>query len=673
MTILVRATLILSLIIILSSPMYAQVHVTTQGDQFYCDGQIYKLKGSNYYPYGHMWAKMWSEWDWSQIQNEADQMDTYGLNCVRILVPYSNGGWDGANPPEDRLDRLESLVNLLGTKGIRSCVTLFDWETGFPWSYESRWQEHMSYMNAIVGRLKDNPYVLMWDVKNEPDHPSNINGYDNWDYSGNKTKIIDWLQRCTNYIKSIDSNHLVTAGIRWYQNTDDVLHFVDVAICHSYWAPTPPSWPTPTLQIQTIESAQTSGGYSQPIVFEEFGWPSGGYREGSVFTEIEQEGCYIGHINAWIAEDTAGGIQWQTFNGTGDSSNFENHFGLGVSNLTTSLKLAGVYYRDNYPVSQFPVLPDTTPPGPVEYLSTEEMDMTVKLFWKTPGDYDLDFIVIRSRTDQHPTGPADGDLVYQTNCAPGTSMNYNHTNLINGVTYYYAAYMCDTSGHYSAPVYAQGTPVAPTTGSTCAEAKAMSDGSFVELNHKIVTGSFFSDSCLYIQDDTYNGIRVVCDPSQFAPGDMVNVTGRVATYKSNSIDPSEKCIQQASVLKVGSGYDKRPVHMTCKNVGGGPGFGCWGVNEGYGVNNIGLLVKISGNVKQVLGSYIYVDDGSEVQDVSGRVGVLVKCPSTPTVAAGDHVAVTGVVSSSIPIGWYTNRRFIRVNSMDDIVTYPSSQ
>ena len=108
--------------------------------------------------------------------------------------------------------------------------------------------------------------------------------------------------------------------------------------------------------------------------------------------------------------------------------------------------------------------------------------------------------------------------------------------------------------------------------------------------------------------------------------------------------------------------------MNCLAVGGGevtPNLP--GVKDGVGLNNIGSLVKISGRVTQVVSTYVYVDDGSNIEDISGRIGVMVKCPSTPSVNVGDIVSVTGIVQGSVPTGWTANRRYMQRQGEDDLL------
>ena len=203
------------------APAAAQ-HVQIEGDQFALNRQVYKIKGTNYYPRDHMWAAMWSSFDVGAIRCEADLMAELGLSAVRILVPYSNGGWNGASVPAAKLDQLETVVNIMGDRGIRSVVTLFSWETSFPAAGTTREAEHIRHLNAIADRLKNNPYVLLWDVKNEPDHPDNYGWCDcnpgacgNWDCNpAERDQIVSWLNRMCNAVRARDPNRLLQAGRR---------------------------------------------------------------------------------------------------------------------------------------------------------------------------------------------------------------------------------------------------------------------------------------------------------------------------------------------------------------------------------------------------------------------------------------------------------------------------
>ncbi len=457
-------------VIALPATAYGQGYVQIQGDQFKCDGLVVKIKGTNYYPKNHMWADMWSSWDWTEITTEAQMMRQMGLNAARILVPYSNGGWNGANPPASRLQMLEDIVNHFGANGIRSCVTLFDWETSFPAQGTSREAEHLSYLSAIVNRLKNNKHVFLWDVKNEPDHPSNIGGYDNWDFSPTqRDKIVSWLQRMCNAVRAIDANHPVSAGIRWWQNTQDVLPFVNVAIFHSYW---------PNISTQEIPDVKGyMGGNPKPILVEEYGWPSNPnpcYRDGRYITdynETAQLDLYISHMTAFQEHNIAGGIQWMTFDAKAYTANpnesFENYFGLWRYDYT--LKPAGVYYRDHGFVAQFLGVMNATPPAAPASLAVTVPSSWANLTWQNPTDSDFVATMVRVSTTAYPASPSSDTAVGLRYAPPGSSDAAIYGPVVVGTSYYFSAFARDWSGNWSPPAHTaiiaapDTTPPAPVT------------------------------------------------------------------------------------------------------------------------------------------------------------------------------------------------------------------
>ncbi len=189
----------------------------------------------------------------------------------------------------------------------------------------------------------------------------------------------------------------------------------------------------------------------------------------------------------------------------------------------------------------------------------------------------------------------------------------------------------------------------------------------VTLPEMVVTAAYPSDGYFYAQaTDRSFGIRVQGGASGLSIGDRVSISGTVSERRVGNV-PAERQITSPKVTKLGTGPEAVPLVMSCRSVGGGPFAGMRGVRGGAGLNNIGLLVTITGQVKHVIGSYINVDDGSNVPDFQGRTGVLVSLPSGVSgIGVGDIVKVTGVIEGSVPLNWTENRRFIRARRGSDV-------
>ncbi len=315
----------------------------------------------------------------------------------------------------------------------------------------------------------------------------------------------------------------------------------------------------------------------------------------------------------------------------------------------------------------FPVTDVTPPASPTGFSASADYTNNIALSWTDPADPDLKGTIIRVSTSSYPATPASGAPVTNQPGASGAAQSYTVGGLALGTTYYFSAFAYDAKPNYSAAAHASATVV----DWSISEIKPLPDASPIDLHNKIVTAVFLSDGCIYIEDaDRSGGIRVATSQAGLGVGDVVNVAGTMGT-RVVSGHPSERVISSPTIAKISSGMPVRPLAMICQTVGGSAKPGVPGVKGGVGANNMGLLVKIAGRVTKVLGSYIYIDDGSRVENISGlgpEVGVMVKCASTPIVSVGSMVTAVGVTVGSIPTGWTTNRRYIQLRDASDLRT-----
>ncbi|MCX8053491.1 MAG: DUF5010 domain-containing protein [Armatimonadetes bacterium] len=310
-------------------------------------------------------------------------------------------------------------------------------------------------------------------------------------------------------------------------------------------------------------------------------------------------------------------------------------------------------------------LADTTPPSSVFEFAASLLTMDdVVLTWKTPSDSDYRLTVVRYSTITYPTSPTDGVPVCIQSLPPGSSASFVHENLPQGRSYYYSAFAVDNDSNYSSPAHASVT----LRVINCSTVKLLPDGVEVELRGNIVTGIYPDCGGFYIeQPDRIAGIRVAASYQGLSIGDVVDVVGTINTYRPDMQTAVEREIR-GTVIRIGHVEPLEPWLMNCRSVGGVaiPPY-VPGVNEPYGPNNVGLLVRIAGRVTKVLTNYILVDDGSNVRDLDDRIGVLVGCPGSPGELLGRTVIVTGVVCGSRPTGWETNRRLIRLRDWSDLI------
>lgn len=150
--------------------------------------------------------------------------------------------------------------------------------------------------------------------------------------------------------------------------------------------------------------------------------------------------------------------------------------------------------------------------------------------------------------------------------------------------------------------------------SSSRQAKTQSDNTFIELAAPIVTRTF--PGYFYVEDvSRVSGIRVVT-PRPVSPGDAVVISGIVGT------DSGEKVIKGWDIQSLSSNNSVTPLGLTNLALGQGAVWsGAPGV-PALGADNIGICVRVYGQVTQIdpSGSYFYIDDGSGLTDATSTQG-----------------------------------------------------
>ncbi|UCD29256.1 MAG: fibronectin type III domain-containing protein, partial [Planctomycetota bacterium] len=103
---------------------------------------------------------------------------------------------------------------------------------------------------------------------------------------------------------------------------------------------------------------------------------------------------------------------------------------------------------------------DTVPPGQVTGLIATSGVNQNFLMWTNPTDADFMGTVVRYSTTDYPADPSDGTFLLEIIDTPGSGVNYVHTGLTFGITYYYSVFACDGSFNYTA-AHAAAMPSVP--------------------------------------------------------------------------------------------------------------------------------------------------------------------------------------------------------------------
>lgn len=319
----------------------AQDFVTVSGTGFQVDGHPYSFGGGSYW-YG-MWAGRSdvNGGERARLGRELDQLLELGITNLRVMASSEGPNSEpwrivpalqtapGVYDPA-LLDGLDYFVWAMKSRGIRAVMVLnnfypwsggmaqyVSWSTGMPIPYPppepgGNWDTYkqytddfysdataQGYFNNFIAFLlarvnpytgiayKDEPAIMAWELANEP------RGF--W----NPDDFNIWIDATAAYIKSLDSNHLVTTGCEgdtpwpiWDGMDFDANHDgpdIDYATIHIWpqnWLwfdPLDPAATYPATEANArayfrdhaaraaLLPTGTPGVFGKPLVLEEFG------------------------------------------------------------------------------------------------------------------------------------------------------------------------------------------------------------------------------------------------------------------------------------------------------------------------------------------------------------------------------------------------------------------
>lgn len=220
-------------------------------------------------------------WDWKR---KADASNL-GVNGVYMLYWDAARGDMGINDGADGLQRLDFVLAEARKRNLKLVIAFLDF-----WAYTGgaqqirawygsddrntfffadprtkqnykNWVSHvLNRTNTITNvRYKDDPTIFAWDLMNEPDiRPRSLRDH--------------WLAEMAAYVKSIDSNHLVSSGGANVRDklSDIAIPGLDFGVWHGY----PLYYNLTPMQFDTLisEFCEIGRVNGKPVILEEFGF-----------------------------------------------------------------------------------------------------------------------------------------------------------------------------------------------------------------------------------------------------------------------------------------------------------------------------------------------------------------------------------------------------------------
>lgn len=347
--------------------------VEVDGTNFTLNNEPYSYVGTNFW-YGAYLGQDGENGDRDRLTKELDFLVEHGITNLRILGASEESSFENSLDPvfihkdgsynEDLLVGLDYLLAEMHKRDMKAVIFLnnyWEWSGGMStyngwfgdgpvidpadgdWEafmrYSARFYQNEEAQNLFrnyiwqlltrTNSVTNQPYfrdtaIMAWQLANEPRpgrgdmSPQDIQAY------------IDWIDQTAGYIKSLDSNHLVSSGSEGEIGSLDSMDIfvrahnsdnIDYLTFHMWaknWG-----WINPDDMEGTIERARSNAAdyiekhvavaesLNKPIVMEEFGFPRDGekyernspvtYRDSyyqMVFDKIEEHKAFAGS-NFW--------------------------------------------------------------------------------------------------------------------------------------------------------------------------------------------------------------------------------------------------------------------------------------------------------------------------------------------------------------------------------------
>ncbi|MDM8519844.1 cellulase family glycosylhydrolase [Anaerolineales bacterium HSG6] len=272
------------------SDMAARQLVTQQGVELRLDGQPYQIVGANYYPSQMPWLLFWEHYRTEQILFDLRLMRGLGLNTVRIFVPFEQFG--GAELVSLHVAHLRDFLQKADELDIKVIVTLFDLYTDYQ---IASWATNRRHVVDLVSALADEPAILAWDIKNEPDR----------DYASNSPELVQaWLRYISQQIRTHDPYHLITIGWSTPQAASALVETVDFVSYHYY---------DRAEDYSAVLSELQRAASDKPLLLQEFGLPTWNSIWPNGHTEAEQAAYYADLLTTHAEFETAGYMVWTLY------------------------------------------------------------------------------------------------------------------------------------------------------------------------------------------------------------------------------------------------------------------------------------------------------------------------------------------------------------------------
>lgn len=175
-------------------------------------GQRFRFVGGNNYNF--LIKYIWDQYNGNPTRDEVfDLTSKNNITVIRFWATCSNGYWSDEclgnyKNSKDFFAKFDKLVGDAEKHNVHLIPVLCDGYSTFG-RYGGKVcevgskanLEYKEFVKDLVSRYKDRGIILAWEIGNEGSH-----------HCSNFLSLVNWYEDTANFIRSIDSNHLISSG-----------------------------------------------------------------------------------------------------------------------------------------------------------------------------------------------------------------------------------------------------------------------------------------------------------------------------------------------------------------------------------------------------------------------------------------------------------------------------
>lgn len=252
---------------------------------------------------------------------------------VKLLIDFTNN-WEAFGGMAQYIQWAKLAgENVTGHDDFYTNETIKGW-------YKNYIETMLNHTNVYTGvKYKDDPTIFAWELANEPRCES--------DPGCEKNTVFNWAEEMSAFVKSIDSNHMLTLGDEGFYNFG-YNDFPEGEHKYVYYGSAGMDWASyleiPELDFSTLhiycdqwgltkeqgnfwfkKHGEDSASANKPLIAEEFGW-----KERDERTDVYNEWFDIFEGNTYEGVEFAGTNYWMLASLTGDGTLYQDYDGYTV-------------------------------------------------------------------------------------------------------------------------------------------------------------------------------------------------------------------------------------------------------------------------------------------------------------------------------------------------------